>query len=278
MALASLSGGVLHPASAQPASPAPEAVGFSGAMPDFKSIEIENSHVYDYTFTTAPTDWRVQSGIWEMTNRWSCSPGWSWFGGRSEGATDGTAAVWNKHRFQGGMSMQFYFAFKHKLPVVPEEWRYRLADAGVTIFGDGKNLGSGYSLIIGANNNTRSLFLRRGQIIAESRAPEALLPTMADGYPEDLNLLHRRWWYVRINKIGPRVECWLDNKLIFKYKDPKPIDVGQVALWTYNNGIMLSRVQIYYENQLRPTLVKASGKTAPKPAPIKVAARSLPQR
>ncbi|MBV9865319.1 MAG: hypothetical protein JO316_08220 [Abitibacteriaceae bacterium] len=259
----------LAQSSLQPAQAAPEALAFSGSLPDVKNIEIENSHVYDYTFTTAPTDWWVQSGIWEMTNRWSCSPGWSWFGGRSAGTTEEPAVAWNKHHFQGDFSLQFYFAFKHKLPVVPEIWRYRLADAGVSFCADGKNIGTGYNLIIGADNNTHTFLWRQDKVVADSQAKEALLPTVADGFPDDLNILHRRWWYVKINKIGPRLECWLDNKLLFTYRDPKPLTTGQFALWTFNNGIMLSRVQIYYENEVRPVLVKS---TPAKPV-IKVASR-----
>src|SRR5690242_13450619 len=85
-----LLGGVLAvPVFATPAGPS--AIGFDGTLPLMHNVEVENGHVYDYTFTTAPVDWRVQSGVWEMTNRWNCSPGWSWFGGRSEEI----AAVWN---------------------------------------------------------------------------------------------------------------------------------------------------------------------------------------
>src|SRR5687767_15115984 len=84
---------------------APHAIGFGGSLP-LREVEVNNGHVYDYTFASAPSDWRVQSGVWEMTNRWDCSPGWSWFGGRSEEI----AAVWHKRKFSGDFSIQFYFA------------------------------------------------------------------------------------------------------------------------------------------------------------------------
>ncbi|MBV9469863.1 MAG: hypothetical protein JO316_13690 [Abitibacteriaceae bacterium] len=236
----------------QRASAAPEAIGMSGALPDFKTVEIDNAHVYDYTFTTAPTDWWVQSGVWEMTNRWACSPGWSWFGGRSQE----TAAVWNKRRFSGDMSVQFYFGFKMGLTGTPS-WLYHPADAAVTICGDGRNVGSGYSFIVGADGNEHSVLMRGTKVVAQSTKPEATLPRLTDSNLQgNLNDLHRRWFYVKFNKIGSRVECWLDNNLLFAYKDPKPLDLGQVALWTYNNGIMLSRVQIYYENEQRPDYIK----------------------
>lgn len=222
-----------------------QTVGVSGALPNLGDIAIETGNVYDYTFTTAPTDWWVQSGVWEMTNRWSCAPGWSWFGGRSEEV----AAVWNKRRFAGDLSIHFYFAFKMGLTGAPA-WYYRPSDVALSFFGDGKNLGSGYSLIIGADGNRRSLLLKGDQIVAQSQNKAALLPILADGQPE-MNALHRHWWYVRVEKVGDRIECYLDNKLFLTYDDPAPLDSGQLALWTFNNGIMVSRVQIYYEQELQ---------------------------
>lgn len=223
----------------------PRTIGMSGVVPDLKNVEINTGNVYDYTFASAPTDWWVQSGVWEMTNRWSCSPGWSWFGGRSEEI----AAVWNKRKFSGDMSIQFYFAFKMGLTGSPR-WNYHPSDVALSFAGDGKNLGSGYSLIIGADGNKRSILMKGDKVVAQSAEKAALLPVLADGQPS-MNDLHRHWWYVRINKIGSRVECYLDNELFLTYDDPAPLDAGQIALWTYNNGIMLSRVQIYYEQELR---------------------------
>jgi len=171
------------------------------------------------------------------------------------------------------VSVQFYFAFKMGLSG-SRRWDEYPSDAAVTICGDGRNLSSGYSFIVGADNNQRSILMRGDTVVAQSNDTAALLPTFTDGRPTD-EQMHRRWWYVKINKIGSRVECWLDNKLLFTYNDPKPLDMGQVALWTYDNGIMLSRVQIYYANEQRPDYVKLVNHTLPaspifKPAGSKV--------
>ncbi len=256
----------------------PESIGMTGTMPALSTVEIQNAHVRDYTFATAPTDWRVQSGVWEMTNRWSCSPGWSWFGGRSEEV----AAIWNKRKYSGDVSVQMYFAFKMGLAGTPA-WNYHPSDVALSLCGDGQNLSSGYTFIVGADNNSHSILMKGDQKVAESSDASALLPKLTDSSLQgDLNQVHRRWWYIKVNKIGPRVECWLDNKLLFSYNDPKPLDMGQIALWTYNNGIMLSRVQVFYEKELpsrtpftnaiipnalprknAPVLTKAPEKTSP---------------
>lgn len=251
-----------------PATAGPQTVAMSGAVPDLKNVEINTGNVYDYTFASAPTDWWVQSGVWEMTNRWSCSPQWSWFGGRSEEI----ASVWNKRKFSGDMSVQFYFAFKMGLTGTPR-WNYHPSDVALSFFGDGKNLGSGYSLIIGADGNKRSVLMKGDKVVAQSDAKPALLPVLADGQPS-MNDLHRHWWYVRVNKIGSRIECYLDNELFLTYDDAAPLDAGQIALWTYNNGIMLSRVQIYYEQELKNSTRRVSAPLPEKTsAPAKLAAR-----
>lgn len=233
----------LNPANAAPAN----TIGLGGILPNLNSVQIRTANVYDYTFASPPTDWRVQSGIWNMTNRWSCSPGWSWFGGRSEAV----AAVWNKRTFSGDLSVQCYFAFKMNLADTPR-WNYHPSNVAMTILGNGKDLGTGYTLIIGDDNNTRTILMRNGKIVAQTTNPEALLPSVADGNPS-MQQLHRHWWYLRINKVGQQVQCYFENKLILTYHDPSPIDSGQTAIWTYNNGIMLSRVQIYFENEKVPS-------------------------
>jgi len=239
---------------------APETVALSGAMPDLKTLQLDSPHVYDYTFAVAPTDWRVASGTWEMTNRWSCSPGWSWFGGRS----DETAAIWNKRKLIGDQSAQVYFAFKMGLTGVGQ-WPEYPSDAAVTICGDGKNLGTGYTFIAGAYDNSCSVLLRNGVEVARSTAPEAVLPRLTDGNPGN-ELMHRRWWFARVEKEGGKITAYLDEKPIVSYQDKAPIQGGQTAIWTYNNGLMLARVQLYFEREGKPAF---SPKVVPVSAPIK---------
>jgi len=228
---------------------APQEIALSGATPDLKTLQLDSPHVYDYTFAVAPTDWRIASGVWEMTNRWSCSPGWSWFGGRS----DETAAVWNKRKLMGDQSAQVYFAFKMGLSGV-QQWPEYPSDAAVTICGDGKNLGTGYTFIAGAYDNSCSVLLRNGVEVARSTKPEAILPRLTDGNPGN-DLMHRRWWYARLEKEGGKVTAYLDEKPIVSYDDSKPIEGGQTAIWTYNNGLMLARVQLYFEREQKATFV-----------------------
>ncbi|WP_157947616.1 hypothetical protein [Abditibacterium utsteinense] len=252
----------LSAAHAAPTSPT--SIGFAGALPDFKSVDLETRHVYDYTFASAPTDWKIASGVWEMTNRWSCSPGWSWFGGRS----DETAAIWNKRKLAGDVSAQVYFAFKMGMTGV-DSWPEYPADAALTILGDGKNLGTGYTFIAGADDNTHSVLMKNGVVVASSSAPAAVLPRLSDGNPGN-DAMHRRWWFSRVDKSGSKISCYIDDKLVLSYDDAAPLKSGQTAVWTYNNGLMLARVQLYYQQEIRPVYTKTIlAKAAPKPVPAR---------
>ena len=239
-------------AGASKAFAAPQEIGLSGATPDLKTLQLDSPHVYDYTFAVAPTDWRIASGVWEMTNRWSCSPGWSWFGGRSEE----TAAIWNKRKLMGDQSAQVYFAFKMGLTDTTQ-WPEYPSDAAMTICGDGKNLGTGYTFIAGAYDNSCSVLLRNGVEVARSTKPEAILPRLTDGNPGN-DAIHRRWWYARVEKVGNKVTAYMDEKPVVSYEDSKPIEGGQTAIWTYNNGLMLARVQLYFEREQKPTFVPSN--------------------
>ena len=242
---------------------APASLGFGGALPDLKAVQVESQNVYDYTFSTAPVDWTVQSGVWEMTNRWSCSPGWSWFGGRS----DEVASVWNKRKLAGDQSAQMYFAWKMGMS---SSWPEYPSDAALTICGDGQSLASGYAFIMGADDNTRSVLMKGGKIVASSTKPEAILPRLTDGNPGN-DAMHRRWWMGRVEKVGNEVSCYIDDKLVLTYTDSKPIDGGQTAIWTVNNGLMLARVQLYFEREMAPSRLLNAGASSTKSKAIRVA-------
>ena len=255
--------------SASRANAAPQEIALSGATPDLKTLQLDSPHVYDYTFAVAPTDWLIASGVWEMTNRWSCSPGWSWFGGRS----DETAAIWNKRKLMGDQSAQVYFAFKMGLTGVGQ-WPEYPSDAAITICGDGKNLGTGYTFIAGAYDNSCSVLLRNGVEVARSTKPEAILPRLTDGNPGN-DAMHRRWWFARMEKEGGKVTAYMDEKPVVTFEDKTPILGGQTAIWTYNNGLMLARVQLYFEREQMPVFSpKVLQVAAPKPA-IKTPVRSV---
>ncbi len=274
---------VMGSALAAPVFAAPDAIGFGGALPLRNEVRLDSAQQYDFTFDAAPVDWRVQSGEWQRKSGWTLLPtdttlwrGWpeytTWFNGYS----NEIAAIWNRHRFSGDFSVRVSFEFKGGTGKPETAWSERPSDFAISFCGDGTNLGSGYTLVIGADGNSHTVLRKQGAVVAETTAPEALFtaPTEADvflqtrrrvispatklrmsGAPPGQEFYdgyaQRYWSCARIDKVGRRIQCWLGDKLLFTYSDPQPLDVGQFALWTYNNDIVLLRMKVYYENEVK---------------------------
>ncbi len=212
---------------------------------DASAAELMSSNVYDYTFSKAPTDWIIRSGLWNATNRWTCQPQWSWYGGY---APSGVAAMWNKRDFSGDIVVEMYFAFKMRVGRSPTYLHPN--DMNISICGDGANPDSGYSFIIGGNDNRISRIMKGGEILAETSDLEALWPILEDGQPPTYQW-HRKWWGIRVRKTGDTLQLYLDNKLVLEAKDAAPLPGGRVGIWCLRNDIITPRIKIYYEDEKR---------------------------
>jgi hypothetical protein len=238
------------------------AVSVDGLSLDVGQVGVLSSNVYDYTFTTAPTDWIPRAGTWKQTNRWDCSPQWTWYGGYNE---DGLAATWNKHEFLGDVTVEIYAAMKMG---VGADRRYKNPnDMNLSIHTDGANLDSGYSFIMGGELNTYSRIMKGDTVLAETRDEKtALFPIFEDAYPKDAYDFHRKWWALRARLSGNKLQFYKDEQLILEATDPDPLPGGRVALWTMHNGIIVSRAKIYYANE----------KVPPDPIPVDALRRMPP--
>lgn len=215
---------------------------------DLSSVTVASTNVMDETFTYAPVNWQIAGGLWGVMNRWVCDPRWSWFGGRSKGI----AAIWSKWAFYGDVTVDAFIAME-----MPSYWKSpheNAADFGVTICGDGHNLSSGYTLLLGAHHNTRTLLYRRDRIVAQTSSPLFLFPLREQGEEEGLEL-HRGWLHVTLQKRGSRIIFFLGGMVGLEFNDPEPLDGGRVAFWTVNNGLLIARARIAYARPHPPNLL-----------------------
>ena len=213
---------------------------------DIADVSVTTRNFLDYTFSAAPTDWYVGGGNWGTTNRWTCQPQWSWFGGFAELAP---TVIWNKKFFVGDITVDAYGCFG-MLANYPRSYK-NPADLNVTLCGDGADLGSGYAFIVGGWQNSRTAIVKQGKILAETTDPDCLMPVFEDqswgGYE-----FHRKWWGVRARKVGNLLQLFVDEKLACEARDPEPLQGGRVALWGYDNRIVFARVGIWYEALAQP--------------------------
>jgi len=196
-------------------------------------MKVTCPNVSSFTFSQAPSDWRVAGGEWEVAKRWECDKRWSWFRG---GSKSGIAAIWHKGHFAGDVTVEFCAA------VQMDSKRGRgyshARDMNATICSDGRDMTSGYAFMLGGYGNTLTCITRNGKIVASTKG--ITLPASIS--------MHRQWWYVKIDRKGPRLRFFVDNKLILEYLDPEPLTGDRVALWTYKDALMVARVRVSAEN------------------------------
>jgi len=203
----------------------------SGGTIQPKRNRVSCSNAWCYSFRQATTDWRVAGGTWEVTNRWQCDPRWTFFSGRSSRL----ACIWNKRQFENDVCIDLAAGIKMDRN---RGGRYEYAsDINITIAADGRDLTSGYSFLFGAREtghpNRATLIVRGERVVARSHRR---IPVHSN--------IHRRWFHLKVARHGRKLLYWIDDELVLEYDDPDPLPGRQVALWTWNNGIMVAQVRI----------------------------------
>ena len=207
----------------------------------------------DYAFDSAPTDWFSSRGVWQVTTRWPCQPGWTFFGGtHSENPT-----LWTKHAYAGDTVLEFFANLPMDVP--PPPGYSRPSDIDAALCGDGVDLGSGYAFIFAGWRNTRSAILRKGQIVAETSNA-----VFVDPVSSNFNF-HRHWFRVRAEKIGSRVALAVDGREVLAYSDPDPLLGGRAAVFSFHNGLMVGRARLWFTEEQPGSVVPAWLPSAPAP-------------
>lgn len=230
------------PGASAPAHALPLRIGFAGkgVAPNLDTVEITSSNAFDFLFEDAPTDWYPLGGLWKVNNRWKCSPQWSWLAGVSETV----GAFWHRQSLSGNIHFELFAGIKMASPTPP--YYPRIGDINFALCGDGYNLDSGYTFIYGGWNNTKSVLLRKGKVVAESASVR--MPP----FEGPLERFHRHWFHLQgtrtYNSDGTAtLTLVVDGVKAFDFVDREPLAGGQSAIWTWNQGIMIARVRLYAE-------------------------------
>ena len=203
---------------------------------DTANLTVYSPNLWAYNFHRAPVEWRQAGGVWQVTNRWQCDPRWSFFSGES----DGVAAIWSKRLFEGDLTLEFTASIK--MDGARGSGYDYATDINATICADGEDLTTGYSFLFGGRGNSGTQIVRRSEVVKESRVR---LPQ---------SVMHRRWFNIKIRKLGSLLTFWIDNSKVLEYDDPAPLEGRRLALWTHKNGLMVARVRISSESgrQMEP--------------------------
>ncbi|MCZ7648199.1 MAG: hypothetical protein M5U26_23560 [Planctomycetota bacterium] len=207
------------------ASPEPLVTAFpEGRAPAF-DLQLRAPGWRDYHFAGRVTDWYASSGEWKQVNRWSCSPTYLWYGGES----NRDAVLWHKREVDGPVAVEALMAPRADRRYGEEEGR----DLNLVLHGNGEDLNDGY-LVTVAGEGLGCRLLRDGKVLAESRL---------DGLPAG-HALHHAWFSVGASVVDGKVRCYFDRRLALEYDDPRPLNKGQVGVWTVRNKLSLARATV----------------------------------
>jgi hypothetical protein len=202
---------------------------------DWEKVRATTSNVVDYSFTSAPVDWRAGRGRWDVSERWTCSPQWGFFAGSDSVAP----TLWSRFATRGDWTMEAYLA----TPMDVTRGERSPTDLNLTVEGDGRDLASGYSFLFGANGRILNRVLRGDRIVQE-KAFEAIGSNT-----------HQDWFYVRLERrrVGNALHFRysINGQEVWKYTDEQPLKDAldqprHLAFWTYNGGLSIARVRLWH--------------------------------
>ena len=201
--------------------------------------------VLDYSFTAAPTDWRAARGTWDVAERWTCSPQWSFFSGQNDAAP----LLWSRFAPRGDWTLEAYLA----TPMDLTRGERSPSDLNLTVGADGENLASGTSFIFAGKNRSANQ-IRRGDAVVWEK-PFALPPSSGE--------VHQDWFYVRLERrqarAGVRFRYLVNGQLLADYLEEKPLpDGGHIGFWTQSGGLSIARVRLWHSGLRPPQKMKAT--------------------
>ncbi len=220
----------------------------------FEKAEANTSARLDYTFTSAPVDWFAGRGRWEVAERWTCQPQWSFFRGYDN--IDPT--LWSRFAPQGDFTLEAYLA----TPMDLTRSEKSPTDINITVGANGRDLGSGYSFIFAPKHQAPHYILRGDGLGTKT---SAVMPGLNGNE-------HQDWYYLRIERRrtpeGLRFRWTVNNQEIADFLDDKPLsdEAGRIAFWSHNFNLSIARVRLWH-NGLEAT--QEEGSTDAASTPIK---------
>ena len=208
--------------------------GVAGARVPPEKVAARCANLEDYTFSSAPVQWRTARGTWESEPHWACVGR----GAHFLGMDTGTAILWSKERYRGDLILEA-FVTNAEIPAHVLETPRNL---NFTICGDGVNLSSGYTFILGGVDGKEVRVLKGSKELSRS----AFTTHRKSSHNQDI------WFHVRIQKTGQSLKFFVDDRLVADCFDAEPIEEGHLAAWTYRTGMVLGRLRIWFADKGSP--------------------------
>ncbi len=212
-------------------------------------LSVENENERTYLFTSAPVDWTIGSGDWDIFPAAHIS-GAARANGNvlaahpPAGSPLTPSIVWNKGSYAGDFSLEYDVSACGHDPAdaVPPNFN-------AVFCADGRDLDSGYCLVFSARTAPPRgpgappwpiRLFRQGKVVAESRSMlyQDISPSADDPPPAGDG------WRLRVQRREGLLQFFVNNRLAIEYRERKPLAGTRFGLWTVGTSMALSRVRI----------------------------------
>ncbi len=211
---------------------------------------VTRMNVIDDFFSESPHDWLVNGGDWQIINRFQCTASWSHMISHS---LESMGAFWRKQRFEGDMTLEFYAGTRHG-------YYHKAGNMNCTIMAKDNTPSSGYTVTCSEwdHNNSQNWTVLYRNGIRMTRSDAYMVPRRRMGtYRRIHNPLiargrdiHGAWYYMKLRKIGNKIEYWFDDELVMTANDDDVLKEGTLGIWTFDHSMTLAQIKITYEKMV----------------------------
>lgn len=209
--------------------------------------KVTRINVLDDYFNESPHSWVTNGGDWQIINRFQCTPSWSHMIGE---AVNGLGALWMKKQFKGDMVMEFYAGTRH-------EHYDQAGNLNCTIMAKDTTPSSGYTFTCTEWDHNESQNWSKFYVngVEKDKSDSYLVPRRRKGMVRRvLNPLisqgrpyHGAWFYIKVRKIGNKIEYYFDDEVIMTEEAGDKDDNGIAGIWTFIHSMTVAQVKVTFD-------------------------------
>ena len=213
----------------------------------FDSVSVSSlnhrGHNRFYAFDRPETDWLPVTGRFQVHGGISCQRASTWV---SLLGNEEPAVVWIKRRYEGDIALSLK-AMENSLwfgwGQSPNHMHTTYENIGISLCADGKDVASGYAVIVNGWNLQRSAIVRKGKIVA-SLVQGTDFPCQYQGGHAPLS---PRGSNIRVTLKGNTISLLVNGVPVLSYKDRRPLREGMAGVWCWDARMNLADVYVEFD-------------------------------
>ena len=227
------------------APPAAEEVAlWADGMAQIKAVKLEALDYLQmqrfYPFDRPEPDWLSVQGRFDEHAGTSCQTASSWI---SMIGKQGEALMWNKRAFDGDISVTLKaleYTIWHGWSKSPTHEHSAYKNIGIALCADGRDIASGYTVIVNGWTLRRSAIGRKGRVVAQVAQGEEFPCRYVGGHGP----ITPRTSNISVLCRDGLLRLFVNSQPVLEYRDPDPLRGGRIGIWCWDATMNLTDVHL----------------------------------